>query len=107
MERNKYYFFLFYFVSTFLNQKVYVIVKLISIGLDYYYGYFPFIFKNRVIVSIGEYYYIIWKIQKKYWNNIMYIIVLFGVVSFWYWYRIPRIDLVELKKRESSKVVKD
>jgi len=89
-------FFLFFF-------KLILILKLISIFLDIYFGFFPNIFKDTIywFYLLKFYNYIFFNYL--YWLNSFWILILFIFLFFWFFFRVGFLDNVEILKRRKLK----
>jgi len=85
-------FFLLFFKSIF-------ILKIISIILDIYFGFFPNILKDKVFwfyfLKLYSYIYL----NFFYWFNSFWLFVLFILCCFYFFFRVGSVDNVEVLKR--------
>lgn len=80
--------------------KIIIILKLTSIFLDIYFGYFPNIFNN---ITLNFYFFNFYKIT---YENFFYLLKNFWLLfflfyfCFWFFYRVGNIDIYEISKRK-------
>ena len=85
----------FFFILTCI-----VFLKIISISLDIYMGYFPNIFHDIVILNLFSILYFKIKIIVEYWFNSLLLIEIFLFCCFWFFVRPGNRDFKEINRRE-------
>lgn len=89
-------FFIFFF-------KLIIILKLISIILDIYFGYFPNIFKDIILKFYFLNLYNVFYSNFLYWVANFWFFCLFIFCCFWFFFRIGSLDSIELMRRKKLK----
>lgn len=87
----------------FLLIKVIFLLKIISICLDIYFGYFPNILKDSIFWFYILKYYNSFFISYIYWKKNFWLIIFCGFICFWFFFRVGVIDLVEVERRLKQK----
>lgn len=89
-------FFLFFF-------KFIIILKIISIFLDIYFGYFPNIFKDNTFWFFFFEIYNLSSLNFLYWWDSFWLFIVFIFLFFWFFKRIGFRDNVEILRRKKLK----
>jgi len=90
------------------NLKIIFVIKLYSIYLDMYNGYFPKVFQDIMFKKYWIIYSEIFNLNfLLYWKNVFWLLVVFIFLFVFFYTRLSFLDWIEVKKRQIEKLEKE
>lgn len=79
--------------------KIFIYTKFFSIFLDFYYGYFPKVFQDKVFKDYWNYIYDFYLFFFSYWQNIFWLYIFLFFLIFFFFPRFSLLDKSEFNLR--------